>query len=61
MQSSKKEFHHPFEPYDIQYELMKAIYDCIKARQVGIFESPTGLQERLFTLSPSNAVSDSSQ
>ena len=46
MEPPKKDFHHPFEPYDIQYELMKAIYSCIRARQIGIFESPTGLRER---------------
>lgn len=48
MELSKKNFHHPFQPYDIQYAMMKAIYDCITARKVGIFESPTGVLEVVF-------------
>ena len=39
---SRKAFHHPFKPYDIQLEFMQALYDCIEQKQVGIFESPTG-------------------
>ena len=41
-QASRKDFHHPFKPYDIQYELMSVIYESVKKGQVGIFESPTG-------------------
>ena len=37
-----KDFHHPYEPYDIQQELMDAVYTCMKDGHVGIFESPTG-------------------
>ena len=40
--SPQRNFHHPFEPYDIQVEFMNALYDCIEHKQVGIFESPTG-------------------
>ena len=42
MAVTQKDFHHPYQPYAIQSELMHAIYDCIKDRKVGIFESPTG-------------------
>ena len=39
---ARKDFHHPYEPYDIQQDLMIAIYNCIRDGKVGIFESPTG-------------------
>ena len=42
MEPTRRNFHHPYQPYQIQYELMNAIYDCIADRKVGIFESPTG-------------------
>jgi chromosome transmission fidelity protein 1 len=37
-----RDFHHPYEPYQIQLDLMNALYDCIQNKQIGIFESPTG-------------------
>lgn len=37
-----EKFHHPYQPYDIQLDFMKALYDCIEQGKVGIFESPTG-------------------
>ena len=43
MESSTKDFHHPFKPYDIQSELMNVIYQCIAQGKIGILESPTGL------------------
>lgn len=43
MGTEKKDFHHPYQPYDIQYEMMDALYNCIANGQVGIFESPTGI------------------
>ena len=42
-----KDFHHPFEPYEIQQEFMEALYGCIEQRKVGIFESPTGTGKSL--------------
>jgi chromosome transmission fidelity protein 1 len=39
---AERDFHHPYEPYDIQKQFMTALYDCIDAGKVGIFESPTG-------------------
>lgn len=38
----QRNFHHPYEPYDIQKQFMTALYDCVEQGKVGIFESPTG-------------------
>jgi chromosome transmission fidelity protein 1 len=42
-----KNFHHPFQPYDIQQQFMQAVYDCIESGKVGILESPTGTGKSL--------------
>jgi chromosome transmission fidelity protein 1 len=42
-----KNFHHPFQPYEIQQTFMQAVYDCIEQGKVGIFESPTGTGKSL--------------
>lgn len=47
METLKREFHHPYEPYEIQIELMNAIFDCISNGKIGIFESPTGTGKSL--------------
>jgi chromosome transmission fidelity protein 1 len=47
---SAKDFHHPFVPYSIQQQFMEALYDCIDAGSVGIFESPTGTGKSLSLL-----------
>ena len=44
---ARKNFHHPFTPYEIQQQFMQAVYDCIEERKVGIFESPTGTGKSL--------------
>ncbi|KAK3724452.1 ATP-dependent DNA helicase chl1 [Vermiconidia calcicola] len=44
---ARKNFHHPFQPYDIQQTFMEAVYDCIEEGKVGIFESPTGTGKSL--------------
>lgn len=43
------EFHHPYSPYDVQLEFMKAAYDVLErgAGQIGILESPTGTGKSL--------------
>ena len=43
MEPAVKDFHHPYKPYDIQFELMNVVYQCIVEGKVGILESPTGL------------------
>jgi chromosome transmission fidelity protein 1 len=42
------EFHHPFTPYDVQVEFMRAVYAVLERGngQVGILESPTGTVSR---------------
>jgi chromosome transmission fidelity protein 1 len=47
MEKPKRDFHHPYEPYEIQNELMTAIYECIANGKIGIFESPTGTGKSL--------------
>jgi chromosome transmission fidelity protein 1 len=44
---NKRNFHHPYTPYDIQNEFMSAVYDCLEDGKVGIFESPTGTGKSL--------------
>jgi chromosome transmission fidelity protein 1 len=44
---SGRDFHHPYEPYDIQRQFMNAVYDCLENNRVGIFESPTGTGKSL--------------
>ena len=46
MASDTKDFHHPYQPYDIQLDFMEALYECIEQGKVGIFESPTGTQRK---------------
>lgn len=42
-----REYNHPFKPYDIQIQLMNAIYDAIDNYKIGLFESPTGTGKTL--------------
>jgi chromosome transmission fidelity protein 1 len=36
------DFHHPYEPYDIQLQFMQALYSCLEDSKIAVFESPTG-------------------
>ncbi|KAF2005797.1 DNA repair helicase [Amniculicola lignicola CBS 123094] len=45
--NKQRDFHHPYQPYDIQTEFMNAVFDCLEAGKVGIFESPTGTGKSL--------------
>ena len=32
----------PFEPYSIQLDFMRELYECVSHGKMGLFESPTG-------------------
>jgi chromosome transmission fidelity protein 1 len=44
----KLDFNHPFTPYDVQEQFMKAVYNVLETGdgQIGILESPTGTVSR---------------
>ena len=46
--STPDEFKFPFEPYSIQLDFMRQLYETVEAGQVGIFESPTGTGDLYF-------------
>ena len=37
-----QDFHHPFTPYEIQLQFMRALYGSLEDGKVAVFESPTG-------------------
>lgn len=41
-QVQARQFHHPFTPYEIQLQFMRALYGCLEDGKVAVFESPTG-------------------
>ncbi|KAK3936929.1 ATP-dependent RNA helicase chl1 [Diplogelasinospora grovesii] len=47
--AAELDFHHPFTPYDVQLEFMRAVYSVLETGdgQVGILESPTGTGKSL--------------
>ncbi|PYH95219.1 ATP-dependent RNA helicase CHL1 [Aspergillus ellipticus CBS 707.79] len=42
MELQAEDFHHPYSPYDIQLQLMRALYTCLEQGNVAVLESPTG-------------------
>ena len=42
-----EQFQFPFEPYDIQKDFMRELFNCLQAGKLGIFESPTGTGKSL--------------
>ncbi|KAI1004338.1 ATP-dependent DNA helicase [Podosphaera aphanis] len=42
-----RDFHHPYEPYDIQETFMETVYQVLEGQGVGILESPTGTGKSL--------------
>jgi hypothetical protein len=46
----KRDFHHPYTPYDIQVEFMETVYGVLEkgGGGVGILESPTGTVSAAF-------------
>lgn len=41
------DYEFPFTPYKIQKELMRAVYNTLTQKSIGIFESPTGTGKSL--------------
>ena len=41
-QKGKESFPFPFQPYPIQEDFMKNLYEALEGGKIGIFESPTG-------------------
>ena len=42
-----EQFRFPFEPYDIQKDFMRELFNCLQSGKLGIFESPTGTGKSL--------------
>ncbi|SCU78175.1 LAME_0A03576g1_1 [Lachancea meyersii CBS 8951] len=51
--ASDEKFNHPFQPYDIQIQLMSQVYGLLEGnKKIGIFESPTGTGKTLSLICP---------
>lgn len=47
-----QDFHHPFTPYEIQLQFMRALYASLEDGKVAVFESPTGKRASPPSLGP---------
>ncbi|KAJ5692097.1 hypothetical protein N7462_001520 [Penicillium macrosclerotiorum] len=54
----QQDFHHPYTPYDIQLQFMRALYGCLQDGKVAVFESPTGKRARVMPSKPNLLQSD---
>ncbi|CEP63558.1 DNA helicase LALA0_S08e05336g [Lachancea lanzarotensis] len=51
--ASNEKFNHPFQPYEIQIQLMSQVYRLLEShKKIGIFESPTGTGKTLSLICP---------
>ncbi|KAJ5198386.1 uncharacterized protein N7498_007503 [Penicillium cinerascens] len=48
----RHDFHHPFTPYEIQLQFMRALYASLEDGKVAVFESPTGKRASPSSLGP---------
>lgn len=48
--NTPENFNFPFQPYSIQNEFMKNLFELIESKKLGIFESPTGTVSNLFQI-----------
>lgn len=49
----RRDYCHPYEPYEVQKDFMDALYRVLCSKKVGIFESPTGTGKTLSLICPS--------
>lgn len=51
--NGEENYGHPFQPYDIQLQLMHQVYNTLESgKKIGIFESPTGTGKTLSLICP---------
>ncbi|KAF9887134.1 ATP-dependent DNA helicase chl1 [Aspergillus nanangensis] len=58
MELPHNDFHHPYSPYDIQLQFMRALYACLEEGKVAVFESPTDHKRNAFSEAVNNTTCD---